>query len=374
MRIALAVPGGVDRDGESLVIPAILWLIERLARRHDVHVVVPRQEPSAGSWELLGAVVHNVAAWPRQLSAIRLLLHLHRSAPFDIFHAISASAPGVVACTAAAICRRPVVVHVAGGELVWQPDIAFGQRRLIARALTRRVMRRADRVTGASEPILALARAAGAAPIRVTLGVDTRRWVPSPPRPRPMHRPARLVHVGSLTPVKGHATLLRAVAVLARQGRSLHLDLVGLDVSGGEVPRLAQDLGIADRVTFHGVLPQARVVPVVSGADLMVVSSRHEAGPVAFLEAAAVGVPSVGTAVGHLRDLSPQGSITVDIGDAEALAREIECLLSDDARRLAIAGHAQRFALAEDADWTCARFEQLYAELVTTAERSRPPT
>ena len=127
VRIALTVPGGVDRGGEYRVIPAILWLIERLARQHDVQVVVPLQEPRAASWELLGAVVHNVVTWPRQLSALRMLLRLHRSSPFDVFHAISASGPGVVACTAAKICRRPVVVHVAGGELVWQPDIAFGR-------------------------------------------------------------------------------------------------------------------------------------------------------------------------------------------------------------------------------------------------------
>ena len=375
MRIALAVPGGVDRGGEDRVIPAILWLIERLARRHDVHVIVSLQEPRAASWELLGAVVHNVAAWPRQLSAIRTLLSLHRSDPFDIFHAISASAPGVVACTAAKICRRPVVVHVFGGELVWQSDITFGQGRRWSRALTASVLRHADRVTAPSTPILAQARAAGAAPVRVTIGVDTRCWAPLPPRARPLDRPARLVHVGSLTPVKDHATLLRAVAILAGQGRSLHLDLVGADVSGGAVPRLAQDLGIADRITFHGVLPQARLVPVVRSADVMLVTSRHEAGPVAFLEAAAVGVPSVGTAVGHLQDLAPEGAIVVAIGDAEALAHEIEGLLRDDARRLAIARHAQRFALAEDADWTCARFEELYSALVATGtDRSRPPT
>ena len=372
MRIALTVPGGVDRGGEYRVIPAILWLIERLARQHDVQVIVPLQEPRAASWELMGAVVHNVVGWPRQLSALRMLLRLHRSSPFDVFHAISASGPGAVACAAAKICRRPVVVHVAGGELVWQPDIAFGHRRPWSRAMTRSVVRHADRVTAASAPILELARAAGAAPLRVTLGVDTRRWTPSPPRPRPLNRPARLVHVGSLTPVKDHTTLLRAIAEVARHGRALHLDLVGVDVSGGAVPRLAQELGIADRVTFHGVLPQASLVPIVRAADLMIVASRHEAGPVAFLEAAAVGVPSVGTAVGHLRDLAPQGAIVVDIGDEKSLAREIEHLLSDDARRLAIARHAQRFALSEDADWTCARFEELYSELmIAAAARSR---
>ena len=234
VRIALTVPGGVDRGGEYRVIPAILWLIERLARQHDVQVIVPLQEPRAASWELLGAVVHNVVTWPRQLSALRMLLRLHRSSPFDVFHAISASAPGVVACTAAKICRRPVVVHVAGGELVWHPDIAFGRSRPWLRAMTRGVVRHADRVTAASTAMLELARAAGAAPRRVTLGVDTRRWTPSPPRPRPLNRPARLVHVGSLTPVKGHTTLLRAVAEVARHGHALHLDLAGVDVSGGD--------------------------------------------------------------------------------------------------------------------------------------------
>lgn len=53
MRIALLVPGGVNRDGEQRVIPAILWFIERLAPFHDVHVVVPRQEPRPARWRLL---------------------------------------------------------------------------------------------------------------------------------------------------------------------------------------------------------------------------------------------------------------------------------------------------------------------------------
>jgi len=103
----------------------------------------------------------------------------------------------------------------------------------------------------------------------------------------------------------------------------------------------------------------------------MVVSSRHEAGPVAMLEAAAVGVPTVGTAVGHVRDWAPDAAVAVPVGDAAALAGAIAELLRDDARRLAIARRAQELALREDADWTCARIEELYAELVPRPERER---
>ena len=42
MRIAFVVAGGVDRSGREGVTPAILWLIERIAGRHDLFVYVLR--------------------------------------------------------------------------------------------------------------------------------------------------------------------------------------------------------------------------------------------------------------------------------------------------------------------------------------------
>jgi glycosyltransferase involved in cell wall biosynthesis len=171
------------------------------------------------------------------------------------------------------------------------------------------------------------------------------------------------VQVGSLTPVKDHGTLLRAVAALVRDGHDVQVDLIGEDTSGGAVPRIAEALGVLGRVTFHGYLRQRDAVPVVRAADLMVVTSRHEAGPVAMLEAAAVGVPTVGTSVGHVRDWAPERAVAVGVGDVEALAAAVGALLADDVRRIELAGRAQESALAEDADWTCARLEALYAEV-----------
>lgn len=42
MRIAFASPAGVDRSGRESVTPGILWLIERIAGRHDLFVYVLR--------------------------------------------------------------------------------------------------------------------------------------------------------------------------------------------------------------------------------------------------------------------------------------------------------------------------------------------
>ena len=66
MRIALVVAGGVDRSGRERVTPALLWLIERLARRHEVVVYALRYLERACSYPLLGATVHDLGR-PRGL-------------------------------------------------------------------------------------------------------------------------------------------------------------------------------------------------------------------------------------------------------------------------------------------------------------------
>ena len=119
------------------------------------------------------------------------------------------------------------------------------------------------------------------------------------------------MHVASLNRVKDQGTLLRALRVLADRGRDFHLDVIGEDTLGGETQALAAELGVAERIRFHGFLPQREVRRVVEAAHVAVVSSRHEAGPLVVLEAAAAGVPTVGTAVGHIAEWSPQAAIAV---------------------------------------------------------------
>ena len=70
MKIAMLLPGGVDRSGTHRVIPFILWLVERVAREHDLHLFALRQEPRPSRYELLGAQVHNIGARPRRLRAL----------------------------------------------------------------------------------------------------------------------------------------------------------------------------------------------------------------------------------------------------------------------------------------------------------------
>src|SRR5205085_390569 len=96
----------------------------------------------------------------------------------------------------------------------------------------------------------------------------------------------------------------------------------------------------------------------------LAVTSRHEAGPVAVLEAAVAGVPTVGTRVGHVADWAPDAAVATPVGDAPALARALAALARDDGRRRTLALEAQRRAMAIDADFTAAAFQRIYEEVV----------
>jgi glycosyltransferase involved in cell wall biosynthesis len=364
VRIAMVVPGGVDRSGEYRVIPALIALIRRLASYEEVHVFALSQEDGPGDWELAGAHIHNVGSHHARLRAVRSIREMHRLSHFAIVHAIWSGAGGQVAAAAAALLGIPSLIHVAGGELVALPDIDYGGRlRWRGRISEHLVLRTASAVTAASAPTIEIISRLGVGAERIPLGVDIDTWPARAPVRRPVDRPARLVQVASLNRVKDQATLLRALALLAQRGVPFEMDIVGEDTLRGEIQGLAAELGLSSRVRFRGFLIRRQLRPLVEAADLMVVTSRHETGPVAMLEAAVAGVPTIGTAVGHIAEWAPGAAMSVPVGDWASMAGAIAQMLEDEELRLGIAHEAQRRALAEDADYSAGRFRALYARV-----------
>jgi glycosyltransferase involved in cell wall biosynthesis len=366
VKIGLVVPGGVDRSGRERVIPALLWLIESLAARNEVVVFALGQEETAGEWPLLGARVVDLGrAARRALPGLGVLLRgrqlsraFREAGPFDVVHAFWASPCGFLA-VAAAPRLTPVVVSLAGGELAAIPEIGYGCGLFPRERLKVRVaLRRAAAVTAASSPMLREASAAGVVAELVPLGVEAAGFLPRAPRGG--NDTFRLLHVGSLNRVKDQPTLLRAFSLARDRFPGLHLDVVGEDTLGGEVQALAGHLGLREAVTFHGWLSTEEVRPHFARADILAVSSLHEAGPVALVEAAACGVPTVGTAVGHVLEGDAVRSSAAPVGDAHALAEAIVALATDEALRRRMGGAALAWARENDADRTAARFEAIY--------------
>jgi L-malate glycosyltransferase len=132
--------------------------------------------------------------------------------------------------------------------------------------------------------------------------------------------------VARLAPVKGHVTLLRALAQLAED---VHLVLVGEGPSRIALADLARELRIEARVHFTGQLVDP--ANLHQFFDVSVLCSRSEGFPNSVLEALAVGCPVVATPVGGVPEvvIDRQTGLLVPVDEPDILAARLAELRRD---------------------------------------------
>jgi len=374
MRIGLVVPG-FSADPGDWCIPALRHLVVRLVGHADVHIFALRYPGHRGSYGVFGAQVtalgggaatgaRSAELWQR---TARALVAEHRRRPFDVLHAFWAGEPGFVAALLGRALRIPTVVSIAGGELARLRDIGYGGLlRRLERVKTRLALRLAGAVTAGSA--LAVASAQPFLPARpasrarqVPLGVDLAMFAPG--RAPRNDGPARILHVASLCGVKDQATLLSAAVALRERGYAFQLDVVGTGPLEADLRSLARCLGLSENICWRGAVPHDQMPRFYQRADLFVLSSRYEAQGMVALEAAACGVPVVGTAVGVIPELRPAAR-TIRVGDARGLADGMAELVDDGPSRLKAGCAARERAVAEYGIELCTtRFLDLYREV-----------
>lgn len=366
MRLAMVVTGGLHPSGREQVVPSLLALFERLARHHEVHAFALRHLAQAQTYSLRGITVHDLgrptAPFGLRRRAQEQALHRAMAAvgSFDVIHGFWADPAGLVAARAGRRLHIPSVVTCDSGEFVAMPEIGYGsQRTLRGRARVREACRLGDRIHVCTQFMRALAQKHGVDAVTIPLGTCAGHHPRTASR-RPDR--LRLLQVASLSHVKNQVLLIEAVALLARD-LDVRLDLAGEDTLDGSLQAYARDLGVAERVLFHGYVANDQLAPLFANADLYVQSSRHEAAAVAVLEAAAIGVPVVGTRVGYVADWADDKAVAVDAATPQALSRAIQELHADGVRADELSATARAWSRSHDADWTAAEFDRLYREL-----------
>jgi glycosyltransferase involved in cell wall biosynthesis len=360
VRIGLVVPG-FSADASDWCIPALRHLARSLATRDDVSVLAIRYPYRADRYAVDGSEVlslggglrHGARTLELWRDTLRTLRTEHQRRPFDVLHAFWATESGLIAAVAGRMLGVPTLVSLAGGELVALHDISYGDQRLAwERLKIDASLRLASHVSAGSDLLRRRAERhlRGRRRVHVApLGVDLSLFAPDS---AVAGRPTRVVHVGTLTPVKDHATLLRAFAVVHRQLPDSCLEIVGDGPLAAELRRLASTLGVESNVRFRGEINHAALPSVYRGASACVVSSRHEAQCMVALEAAACGVALVGTRVGVLPELT---DAVAPVGDYHALAQSLAATLRGGTRGLP--ERLPGFGLEPCAD----RFRALYA-------------
>lgn len=377
MRVGILLPGFSSSE-QDWAIPVQLNLVREMSADEDVRVLALRYPFRRDCYSIYGATVYSlgvgqVRSWRRLklwADALLTLRHLHHKKPFDVLHAMWADETGLIAAWAGRMLGIPVVVSIAGGELVGFEDLGYGlQRSAFSRWIVGQALYGADRIIPACTYARNLITQAGynvsADKIQtITLGVDANIFKPSSNQIPTEHK---LIHVASLLGVKDQATLLRA---LARLETAVTLDIIGTGPEETNLKTLAAELGISDRVRFLGKIEHLDLPAHYQQAALNILCSRHEGLGMVTLEAAACGIPIVGTDVGLLPDHSELG-ISVPVGDDQALAQAITTLLHDKQKRLAL-GQAARKLVEEGftIQESVRQFRALYTELVTSRKKT----
>jgi glycosyltransferase involved in cell wall biosynthesis len=310
-----------------------------------------------------GGVARGRASLRLWRDALRTLAAEHRRRPFDVLHAFWATESGALAALAGRWLGIPALVSLAGGELVRLPAIGYGDGLHAAeRVKVNMALRLASGVTAGSTYQLSLVpRSVSARTARLPLGVDVDRFTPA--IGRPAEDISTVVHVASLVPVKDQRTLLRAVAAI---GGPVRLEVVGDGPLAAPLADLAGELGVRDRVCFRGPIAHDHLPAVYRAAAVFALSSVHEAQGMAPLEAAACGVPIVGTAVGVLPELRPDAALTVEPGNWHALSQALTGLLREPDRRATMGAAARRRVEADFTIEQCVdRFRARYRWLIS---------
>lgn len=188
-------------------------------------------------------------------------------------------------------------------------------------------------------------------------GIDLARFTIASRTPHP----GRIVSVGRLVPKKGFDTLVRACGELNRRGIAFELVVLGGGELHQELLTLAHEQGISDRVSLLGSRPQREVVEQLAEAEVFALSPMvlpdgdRDGIPNVLLEAMAVGVPVVATAVSGIPEVVTDGTTgrLVPSQRPDLLADALAELLTDSGARTRI-GEAGRRHVHEHMSWPSA--------------------
>lgn len=295
------------------------------------------------------------------------LRELHRAQRIDVIHAHGPLPCGHAAMLLSRELQIPFVVSVHGLDAFSDVQVS-GRSGIWSRRISQRTYTASRRVVCISERVREQVLEGMGRSCRTSVvynGVDPELF--SPATEASSGGPI-ILSVGNLIPIKGHETLIRAMAALSGDISSLTLEIIGDGVERARLEALSRQLGISERVRFQGRKSRVEVAAAMRRSTVFALPSRYEGLGCVYLEAMSAGKAVVGCRGQGIAEIIQHGSNGFLVGpdNEKELTLALGMLLRDDALRLRLGQAARdtildRLTLAHQAE----NLARIYRESVS---------
>jgi glycosyltransferase involved in cell wall biosynthesis len=274
---------------------------------------------------------------------------LAREGAFDVVHAFWPIPHGIFGVAARNASQAALVSTFFSAELNWK-----GTTRKLVAPILRNIVNSSDAITVISSYTGKRLRefAADVETVTIPFGAAAVSHLASgKDKTRAKSDGFELLFVGRLVKRKGVDVLLRATRILSEDPR-LHVRIVGGGPEAHSLARLANELGVSEKVTFDGVVDSDRIAALFAGCDALVLpaiiteTGDTEGLGVVLIEAMGYGKPVIASSAGGIVDIvaHEDTGLMVAPGDAQALAAAIGRAMDDPEALAAIARRGSEFA------------------------------
>lgn len=358
---------GLDPGGAELLLGMLAEVRDREGFEVETAYLLPWKRGLVGALEDSGVPVHCLRGgheWDLRWAA--RLRRLVRDRRYDVVHIHSPYVAGVarIALRALPAGVRPRIVYTE--HLPWWGYV--------------RPTRVLNRLTyGLDDANLAVSRTvveSMPSRIRDRVGVVVQGIFPDRVRDQLRHRDAVRAELGvgrdevvvgtvaHLRPQKGYPILLEAARRVLDEGLPVRFVAVGRGPQEAEIRAIHARLGLGDRFILMGFRQDA--TRVMAGFDVFALASHNEGLPLALMEALALGIPVVATAVGGIPEGVTDGveALLTPPSRPELLADAIETLVRDPVLRARMSAAAADRGRAFDIRGSARRVEEVYRSVV----------
>ncbi len=177
-----------------------------------------------------------------------------------------------------------------------------------------------------------------------------------------------LLYVGRLGVEKRVDVLIRALALLVKEFRTITLVITGHGAAERSLQKMVKKMGLSNNVQFTGFIPRDELAHIYKAADVFTFMSTSDSQSIALMQAYASGVPAVCARARGLPDYTPpEAGFLVGAGDHKALAEKVKLLLDNAPLREQMGAAGAQFVKTFSPEKIATEWEQIYSDSISRA-------